>query len=755
MTSSLRRALRALVRGASSVLTVIAMLALVLPPASAAGPPPKIVSVDVSGNVHVPTDRILAVVRARPGDSYDPAVVQQDLANIFALGYFADQVPPLIRQRPGGVAITYRVIENPVITRIVFTGNAHVTSDSLLALMDTSVGQVLNSNTFHEDVLKINSYYDRIGYRGQLPTHVKDLNIDPQTGVLTLTIQEGLTVRQVLISGDPLLPPTVILPILAVKPGVPYSEEERDKDIDAVKKLYDKYDLVLGDFEGGIDASTIDLKNYTADVRYTIDVARVAAIEITGNTKTKDQVIRRELRLKPGMVLTQPAVRADYERLNRTGFFSKVEPNVKPGPDPKKPADVTIVWTVTEQRTATATVGAGYSGGISGQGLYATLGVSDNNLNGTGNGGSVQVQRGSRNYLAQAQISIPYVGKTKQSQRYSLGATIFTQGQTNYYPIYQTSSASTFASPPPGANTNVPVTIFPSTGSTAISGVVSTSISKSAGITVQVGRWLSDYTKGYVGAGVSRVSTDTTVPAPYYFQSGQPNLSVFVGPTPNPITGSQPVNGSFGINAPSIANINTGQPYKLNTVNLGVTTDTRDDIFNPTRGHNVSLAEELSAPGIGSDFQYSKTTLDMIRFFPQKEGATVGLHGQLGYSTGALPPNDLFTYSDQQVRGYNSVFYGTNALLGQAEYRHPILSDRKLVLALFIDELGYKIRGAPPLLDPYTNRIIGYPGNVTWRGDAGFGVRFDLPQLGLHTVRLDFARGSQGTHLSFGIGQSF
>ena len=45
--------------------------------------------------------------------------------------------------------------------------------------------------------------------------------------------------------------------------------------------------------------------------------------------------------------------------------------------------------------------------------------------------------------------------------------------------------------------------------------------------------------------------------------------------------------------------------------------------------------------------------------------------------------------------------------------------------------------------------------NFVFHSDIGVGLRFDVPQLGLHTIRLDFAKGSQGTHTSFGIGQSF
>ena len=748
MIHSLWRAPRALVRCAGCLLALTCVVALVLPPVSAA-PAPRIVSVDVSGNVHVPTDRILAVVRARPGDPYDPRVVQEDLRNIFALGYFAEAAPPLIRQRPGGIAITYRVIENPVITRISFTGNAHVQADALLALMDTSVGQVLNTNTFHQDVLKINSYYDRIGFGGQVPTHVKDLSIDSHTGALTLVLQEGLTVNQVIIAGDPLLPPPVILPVLTVKPGTTYSDDARDKDIEAVKKLYEKYDVILGDFEGGIDPSSIDLKAGTANVRYDIRAAKVGAVQITGNTRTKDEVVRRELRLRPGMYITNSALRRDYERLQATQFFSKVDPQVKPGPDPKNPAVVTIDWNVTEQRTGTATIGAGYTGGLTGQGLYATLSFSNSNLNGTGNGGSIQLERGSQNSVASISGTIPYVGHSVNSQKYSLGATIFTNQQTNFYPVYSVGT-NPFATPAPSNVPSIPVTLFPTAGQPTINGVISTSKAKSTGASVTVGRRLTDYARASVGASVQRVSTTTTVPSPYFFPSFQPNI--LVGPTPSPF-GNQN-NGSFGINAPSIANINTGVPYKLNSVSLGLATDTRDDVFNPHHGGTATGGAEISAPGIGSDFRYSKTTLDGTRFFPILKDSTLGIHAQLGLSTGALPPNSLFTFSDQQLRGYNSVFYGTDIRLAQIELRKPVLSS-KLVLAAFIDEGGYKIRGAQPLLDPFTNRIVGYPGNWAYRGDVGVGIRFDLPQLNLRTIRVDIAHGANGTHTSFGIGQSF
>lgn len=735
-------------------LPLIAMLHFCPSPVSAAtASAPRIVSVDVTGNLHVPTATIMEVIQARPGQPYDPKVVQEDLARINALGYFADIAPPLVRTRPNGIAITYRVVENPVISKISFVGNQKVPSDTLSALMDLSVGQVFNTNTFRQDVLKINNYYERIGYGGQVPTHVKDINLDSQTGALTLTIQEGLIVKKIEIGGDPLLPPPLIVPTLTLKVGSVYSDAVRDADYKALQKLYeDRFHLELGNFEGGIVPSSIDLKAGTADVKYNIYVARISVVEITGNTRTKDYVIRRELRERPGMVLNTDAIKRDYERLNALNFFSKVEPDVKPGPDPKKPQDVTLVWHVTEQRTASASVGFGYSGGLTGLGLYATLGLTDSNWHGTGNSAGIQFEEGARTGVAQLSASVPYLGTTPQAEKYTAGASLFTNHSTYYYPVYSIAGSGTGVAS--GSAVPIPVTLYPTSTSQELSNIVATSTSSATGATGNIGRRLSDYTILSLALTGEKIRYDTTVPSPYYFQGNAPNI--IVGPTPSPIS-SEPYNygGSFGIAASSIANVNTGAPYNLVTSGLSLQSITLDDPFNPRDGVKAVLNTTFSAPAIGSNFSFTQSTVDLAKFFPILRTATLGVHGVGYFSTGVIPPSSLFTFSDQQMRGYNQVFYATNAYLGQIELRQPVALDRRITLAVFVDELDYRIRGAYPLLNPYTNRVTGYPSDWALYGDAGFGVRFDVPQLGLRTVRIDFAKGINGTHTSFGIGQSF
>jgi outer membrane protein assembly factor BamA len=735
------------------------------PPPSAPGPPanaPLVVSVDVSGNAHVPTATILSVVRTRVGQPFDERIVREDLQNIFDLGYFSDQVPPLIRQRPSGIAITYRVIENPVIDRIVFSGNDHVPSDTLLALMDTAVGQVLNTNTFHQDVLKINSYYDKIGYSGQLPTHVAGLNIT-KDGTLSLQVREGLTVNKVVLAGNPLLRPDIILKALTIKPGQPYSEESRDKDDEILKKLYDKYDLQLGDFEAGIDPTTVDLQKGTADVKYTIYVAVVGAVQITGNTVTKDVVIRRQLRLRPGMIITQALLRRDYERLNNLGFFEKVDLNPKAGPDPKKPWEVTLDWNVKEQRTGTAQVGAGYSGGPTGQGLTGTLSYSQNNINGTGNGASIRFERGARVADASISYTVPYLGNTPQSSKYSLGASIFTSDQTNYYAVYGASTAEDLGARPPvicpigssactGTSGTIPVVLTPN--SDLISGAAADYANRATGISVNLGRRLTDTVTTTLGATVQRLATDVTFGSnsPYFLAGTQQILN-------SPIANNSPFgeteNGTtLGITAPSIANTSNGATYSLHALTLGIADDTRDDVFNPRRGFTTSLTEEVSGKYIGSQFGYTITTFDGAKFFPVLKNSTLGFHLLAGDSTGAIPPSKLFVLTDQQLRGYSEVFYGTEEVLGQSELRVPISPDRKFNIALFYDYGTQRIRGAQPITDIFGDVVVNY-NDWLYRSDVGAGLRFDVPQLGFRSIRLDFAKGKNGAHTSFGIGQSF
>jgi outer membrane protein assembly factor BamA len=284
-----------------------------------------------------------------------------------------------------------------------------------------------------------------------------------------------------------------------------------------------------------------------------------------------------------------------------------------------------------------------------------------------------------------------------------------------------------------------------------ISGVAADYANRANGASVNLGRRLTDFVTASVGVTVQRLATDVTLPAPYFLAGTQQILN---SPVTNTPFGTTQNGTTLGITAPSIANTSNGATYSLHALTFALADDTRDDVFNPRRGVTAALSEEVSGKPIGSQFGYTITTFDGAKFFPVGKNATLGFHLLAGDATGAIPPSKLFVLTDQQLRGYSEVFYGTEEVLGQAELRIPISPDRKFNIALFTDYGGQKIRDAQPITDIFGNVVVDYS-KFLYRSDAGIGLRFDVPQLGFKSIRIDFAKGKAGAHTSFGIGQSF
>jgi len=305
-----------------------------------------------------------------------------------------------------------------------------------------------------------------------------------------------------------------------------------------------------------------------------------------------------------------------------------------------------------------------------------------------------------------------------------------------------------------------PVTIVPDdpTNYSVVNGVAATYMSRSTGVSATLGRRLNDIFRVSGGVNIQSVAASADLPSGYVFPNtsnlftvngASTTLSGFVDP-------NSP-SAAVGINAPSLAQLDSTRPYALHSFVVGVGADTRDDVFNPRRGINVTLNDEISTHSIGSDFNYQLITFDAAKFFPVLRNATLGFHGRVGMSNGAIPTNKLFIFSDQDLRGYSDPFYGTDILLGQMELRVPLTADRKFSVVGFVEDGGTRIRGGTSTATDASGMTttIYDLNRYTFHGDVGVGVRFDVPQLGLRTLRLDFAKGSLGTHTSFGIGQSF
>ena len=737
-------------RCAAAIVAAAAVIAALAPQPTPAANTPIITAVSVKGNAHVPADRIGAVVKTRAGVPLDTKQIAADQNAILSLGYFSD-VKTDLRSVPSGVTVTFIVVENPVVTKIAFDGNTHVTSDILTALMDTTAGAVLNTNTLRDDVAKINSYYDKLGYTGT--RHVKNIHIDAN-GNLLIDVKEGVTITKINVTGNFIVRTPSILTVMKTKVGSTFSQQQFGDDLQAIQNLYKD----LG-FSAVVDGNVDPNSNGVLDV--SICEAKVGAIEILGNSKTKDYVIRRLLLLKPGDLVTDGRLRRDYEAINNTQYFKTVDLAVKPFGD--KCGFVTLVWTVVEQRTGTASVGLSYGGGGTyGQGLSGTISYSEANIDGTGNGGSISAQRGSHISDVNVGFTVPYIHKFRPT---SLAVNYFDNVVSNQpYPVYKEAGNNPFYSlspsgtsllngttftPPTGIATSVCVA-----GSTPCVSQFANFSSRQAGVSVTTGHRVAEWTRLNYGVTASKLSQS------FVAQNFPQVLLDVSGTVTNP--------GQTGSSA------NVAGTQTLRSLNASLVRDNRDDVQNPREGGTASVYDEVAGNFLGSDYHYNKPIADFTRFYPVRRHSTLGLHLDVGWSSGALPYNQLYSLSDQQLRATKYVYYGNREILGQAELRLPVTADRKLQAVFFADAgdapyvqavvgptpgptptppSGPHAPFVPPPLPAITYKNLPF----RLKSDIGFGVRLTTPLLP-QQVRIDIGfglYGAKGTHISFGFGQSF
>jgi len=732
--------------------TVISLLVLASGIGVPAASQPIVTAVNVRGNSHVPTDRIAAVIRTQPGTPLDNKRLAADQQAILALGYFTD-VKVDIHPTPGGVAVSYIVVENPVVTKMLFAGNKQVTNDVLLALMDTTIGTVLNTNTLRDDIQKINSYYDKLGYIGT--RHVQDIKIDAD-GTIHIAIKEGVTVTRINITGNTIIPTPVILGVMKTKPGVVFSGEQFNADLSAIQSLYKDAGLSAV-LDGAPDVDNPGVVNVT------ICEAKVGAIEIAGNSITKDYVIRRLLRLHPGMLITDAALRRDYEAINNTQFFKSVDLATKPFGS--KCGYITLVWTVVEQRTGTAGVNLSYGGGGQfGQGFGVGLSFAQNNLAGSGNSASINLQKGNHFSNVNFSVGVPYLQKFKAN---SATFSVFNNLQSDQpRPVYKIPGNNPFYSTTPVApNVNSPIfnPLFTPTVSGGpcqangqpCSGQFANFTSRDSGVAVSFGHPVADWTRLSIGVTSTRLFQEISA-------AGFPQSFLSLG--------------TANLNSNTVGGVTQAQSGSTSLRSLipAIYKDDRDDISNPRHGGTAGFSDEIALKAFGSDYQFGKADLDWTHFWPLRRHSTLAMHFNWGYTSGgptALPYNDLFSLSDQQLRGTKFVYYGNRELLGQLELRVPVTSDKKFGLALFADSgavpyispvVGPTPLPTPappagphaPFFSPSVPQVTYANAPYQLQSDFGVGIRVQTPLLP-QVIRIDFAIGNQGSHTSFGIGQSF
>jgi outer membrane protein insertion porin family len=693
---------------------------------------PLIKSLEIKGNKRIEEETILARIKSSIGTTFSQETVQEDIKDLYGLGYF-DDIRVEIEPFEGGVKLIFILKEKPTIMSIDFQGNKKFDADKLKEKITITPGAIANHPLIMDNVKKIISFYQSEGYwRVDVFPIIKSISDD--SVAVTFQIEEGpkVTIDKITIEGNKAISSKEIKKVMKTKErwlfsfitgsGI-YKKEEIKADIERIRELYhskgyiyvlisepivtlspDKKELYIkisvseGDqykvgevsFSGNTVFDSVELykhietaagkifnrtalrndidnilnlymeKGYArADINPLIDVNlegklvnitfsvtedeifRIGRIEITGNQKTRDKVIRREMRLDEGDIFNNKLLKRSYQRIINLNYFESVELVPKPRVE-EKLVDVDIK--VKERLTGMLTVGGGYSS----IDKFMVMGeISQANLFGKGLRLRLRADLSSGRTNYNITLMDPWFMDKPISASLGLYNEVFE------YPDYD---------------------------------------KKATGISIGFGKELSEYMGGNIT---------------YNFESA--TISDVAG------------------DASSLIKEQEGKKI-TSSISPSIWRDTRDNYLDPTTGSRNALYTTFA--GIGGDNYFIKGLIDSIWYFPAMWSTTFSLRGRVGYASG-FADKKLPLYERFYVGGINTVrglgfgeggprneegekIGGNKELIFNTEYIFPIEKNIRLKGVVFFD--------AGRAFDTNENLSIS-----RLRTTAGFGVRWMSP----------------------------
>ena len=271
-------------------------------------------------------------------------------------------------------------------------GNKHFSNEDIkdvFAVKESSWTRLLSkSDRYAQEKLaasleNLKALYQNDGYiRFAVDNAVLNISEDKRSVFIEVSLSEGEQYQfgEVNFLGKPTFDNDELKELVTFAPNEKYSQAKLDATTAALKSRYGNEGYYLAQIR---PVPRINDDTKMVDVDYYIDPARpiyVRRINFTGNLKTQDEVLRREMRQLEGTLASSEKIQLSRTRLMRTGFFKAVNVDVKPVPN--QPDQVDVHYTVEEQPSGSSTIAAGYSqsGGVTFQ-----LDLTQNNFMGTGN----------------------------------------------------------------------------------------------------------------------------------------------------------------------------------------------------------------------------------------------------------------------------------------------------------------------------------------------------------------------------------
>ena len=400
------------------------------------------------GNRSIQKDQLEVEVQSKPRTPYNEATAEADVGRIKEAykkyGHNEARVTKRLVQLPNGrVDLVFTIDEGGKtgIREIRFVGNHAVSDYRLRNLMQTSTQNFLswfkNTDVYDPDRLAsdeeaIRRYYMKNGYADFRITNTEVVYQENPPGyVITITLDEGPQYRVSGVTVDSHIAKVngpALLPLVYLRPGDVYDAGGVDKSVDALSRAVASQGYAFSEVRPHGERDT---NNHTIALAFTVDngpKVYIERIDIVGNTRTRDYVIRREFDIGEGDPYNHAMIERAERRLNGLGYFKKVHISNRPGSAPDR---VIVVVNVEDQPTGSISLSGGYS---TTQGIMAELAYTETNFLGRGQYVRLSVSDGQYSQGWKASFTEPYF----LGQRLAAGFDIYHQvNNNNKYALYE------------------------------------------------------------------------------------------------------------------------------------------------------------------------------------------------------------------------------------------------------------------------------------------------------------------------------
>ena len=375
----------------------------------------------ISGNKGVELDKINEVLDLKRDAILNVAKVKQNRQKIHDLyvekGYYLAAVDYEVRPvNESEVDVWYLVDEHSKveIREVSFIGNHNIADSELRSIIATRKGGALaflsddgifQEEIFERDLLMITAfYYDRGYINVKLGSPQIRLSRDKRYMYLSIQIDEGpvFTIGDIDFKGDLIGPKEDYYGRLTVAKQELFNRSKVGRDIVSLNDYYRDKGYA---YVNVTPLTNIDLEHRTVGLVFEIERGKKVYFErvnIRGNAKTRDKVIRREMKISEGELYNQTNLEVSRRRINALGFFEKVDVSTKRGSSDEF---IEVNVEIAERPTGTFQIGAGFS---SVENFIAQAQISQNNLFGRGQTLALQAQLSSLRQLFLLRFVDPY-----------------------------------------------------------------------------------------------------------------------------------------------------------------------------------------------------------------------------------------------------------------------------------------------------------------------------------------------------------